>query len=228
MYSFSVPAFKQCVAMGLVLHAFLDFIEKKYPRSVILIILAFLFHKSSLVFVGAILLYQIRNLKLLPSISIFIGFLLILSAGSVLGTVTNAIGDEHYIGYLTDSGTINWVSFIYYFILFLLSLIAFRDYRDNRYDECVIMYEMAITACVLQGMAYSVGETFRLAMYYLPAYIIIVPNISVYSQRNAWLKTVLVILMLFFYLYTSRNGGNIIPYKFIWQDNVIPYINFGG
>lgn len=228
LYSFSVPALKQTVAMGLVLHAFLDFLDHKYIRTIVLFVLAFFFHKSSLVFVGVLLICYTKRMKSIGILLVLAGFVVVVFGATFLRFFTNLLGDEHYIDYLTESGAINWVLFIYFFSLLIIAYLAFSDYKKGNYDECLIMYEMALVACVFQGMSYAVGESFRLAIYYLPAYLIIIPNIAAYSKKWSQLKPIMIILILLFYFYTSRDGENIIPYKFIWQDNEIPNVYFGG
>lgn len=229
MYELSVPALKQCSAMGLVLHAFMDICNKKRNRAILCFILAYYFHKSSLVFILGVLLYYIRNRRYYYHIICIIALSLILLGRFVLGFVFEVLDDEHYMAYMNEEGSYSWVTFIYYFVLFFITLLLKEQYSRYNSEESRIMYGFVMIAIALQSLSSVIPSAFRLAAYFLPGLIILLPNsLSFNSKNNQEFKIIVTFIILFFYFYTNRNGGNIVPYKFFWQDYDIPYIYFGG
>ena len=62
-YSFSLAGLKQVFAMTILIWSFHCFLEKLYIRSFLLILLASIFHLSSLIFLSAFLIVVIRRSK---------------------------------------------------------------------------------------------------------------------------------------------------------------------
>lgn len=229
LYELSVPALKQCSAMGLALHGFLYLYDKKYVKAGLMAVLAFYFHKSSAIFLFGYMLWFLKDRK---NYYAFIGaafFMCVLASQSVLSILLDFLNDEHYSGYLSEDNYTSWTTFICYFILILFSSLFIRKYNNQNGTEARIFFGFAILATALQSLSSVVASAFRLATYFLPFFIVLLPNaISTDKKNGEQYKTVLLVFLLFFYFYVNRNGGNIVPYKFFWQDYDIPYVNFGG
>lgn len=228
LYDLSVPALKQCSAMGFALHAYVDLYNKKTVRAMICFVVAFFFHKTSLIFMFGLLLYFIRNKDYYYAVIGAVALACLLMGRLVLVFALDILNDEHYTEYLDEGGRYTWVTFIYFCILLFIVLMSKKQYTRYNCEESRIMYGYVIIAIALQSLSSIIPSAFRLASYYLPFFIILLPNsLSLSSNRKLYRFTTIVI-MLFFFFYTSRNGGNIVPYKFFWQDYDIPNLNFGG
>ena len=215
--------------MGLALHAFLYLYDKKTTKACLCVILAYFFHKSSLIFLFGLLLYFVRNKKFYYY---FIGtFLLLclLSADRIVVLMLDILHDDHFTNYYEETGVYSWVAFFYYLVLLLASMSFRKLYDKYNREESRIMFGFAIIALALQSLSSVVPSAFRLATFYVPFFIILLPNsFSIGSKTGQQYKIFILLLMLLFYFYTNRNGGNIVPYKFFWQDYNITYQKFGG
>lgn len=219
MYDFSVPALKQCCAMGLMLHAFMEIDNKKWIRCIALSILAYFFHKSSLIFLFSFLLYYLRDRKSFYYVVGLVAVFCTVMSSTVLNTFIQILDDERYAEYLNEGGYYSWVAFIYYFILILSSLLIGSNYQRQSFEEARIMCGFSIIAAAFQSLSSVIPSACRLAYYYLPFIIILLPNSFNYGKvQGHQFRTAVLIFILFFYFYTTRNGGNIVPYSFFWQD----------
>lgn len=229
LYEFSVPALKQCIAMGCILHAFLYFYDRKYTQSVILVVLAYFSHKSSLVFLFGFILYFLREKKYYYYIVGSFVFICLLFSQQVLSSFLDLLNDDHYSGYMDESGRYSWVTFLFYLMINLSALVFYKSYSNNNKSESRIMYGFAFMALGLQALSSAVPSAFRLACYYLPFITVMLPcSFSMGGKRGGLYKFTVMIFLILFYFYVNRNGGNIVPYKFFWQEYDIPYIYFGG
>lgn len=229
LYEFSVPALKQCVAMGCILHAFLYLYDGKYTLSVLLMIVAYYSHKTSLVFFFGFFLYFIRDKKYYYFV---IGSFLIIClvfSRLVLSTLLDLLNDEHYKIYMDESGNYTWVTFFYYLLIVLSALMFYKSYNINNKSDSHIMYGYAFFVLGLQSLSSVIPSAFRLATYYLPFVTVLLPcSFSSGGKKGNLYKNAVMIFLLLFYFYVNRNSGNIVPYKFCWQEYDIPNIYFGG
>lgn len=229
LYDLSVPALKQCSAMGLALHGFLYLYDKRYFKAGLMTVLAFYFHKSSAIFLLGYLLWFFRDRKYYYALIGATFLLCVFASQTVLSTMLGYLNDEHYSDYMNEDNYTSWISFLFYAILVIYSSLFIKKYSRCERIESRVFYGFAILATALQSLSSVVPSAFRLATYFLPFFIVLLPNASsVEKTKMSQYKTFLLLFLLFFYFYVNRNGGNIVPYKFFWQDYDIPYINFGG
>lgn len=229
LYDFSVPALKQTCAMGLMLHSFLYLYEKKWIKLTLCVITAFFFHKSSIIFSLGFILFFFRNKSYYYHLIVVFCLLCVFGGGFLLNFGVNTISSEHYSVYLADQDKYTLATLFYYLVLFFIAFVFKKQYDKSNKEESKIVYGYTIITMALQSLASITASAFRLAVYFLPFLIILLPNSFMYGGgKGRQFKVVTTLFLLFFYIYTTRNGGNIVPYKFFWQDYDIPYIYFGG
>lgn len=209
LYGFSLNGQKQAIAMAIIWHGFMDLYEKKYLRSVIMVILAYYCHKSAMVFLLAYIMPFIQKAKsinflLITSISIIIIF----SYTVVLNQLTFFLGDEHYESYLDSNESYTASTLIFYIILFSTTFFAKKQKTVS--EDLPMIVGLAVVAVLSQLFAFRVATAFRLSLYYLPFLIIYVSN---QLKNNKPLQYLVFLFGAVWLLYTSR----FLPYKFFWQ-----------
>jgi len=212
LFSFSFNGMKQTLAMALIWFGFSFLYEKKYFWAVVMVMLSYFCHKTSMVFLIAYMMPFMSKMKntyyvLFVSIVTFLLF----SYSSVLGILSDLMGDEHYSAYLDDNSKYNPTVLIYN--LFLLFIAIFTNNRSrNRfnYEETRLVMGLAVISVLTQLFAFRIASAFRLALYFQPFLAICLAN---KLDRRKDMITILFIMGTIWLLYTGRN----FPYKFFWQ-----------
>lgn len=212
LFSFSFNGMKQTLAMALIWFGFSFLYEKKYFWAVVMVVLSYFCHKTSMVFLIAYMMPFMSKMKntyyvLFVSIVTFLLF----SYSSVLGILSDFMGDEHYSAYLDDNSKYNPTVLIYN--LFLLFIAIFTNNRSrNRFnsEETRLVMGLAVISVLTQLFAFRIASAFRLALYFQPFLAIFLAN---KLDRRKDMITILFIMGTIWLLYTGRN----FPYKFFWQ-----------
>lgn len=220
LYAFSLAGLKQTLSMAFVLLYFISLTEKKYIKTILLALLAYFCHHASLIFLFGIILYYMRNLRL------YYLYLTIIVMVTLLGTRflwTNMLGlldDQHYTEtYLEDEGYSTTTMFFYGVCLLFLFLFS-RNYMKRRSKESRVVLGMSTLAFAFQAFALVSSAAFRFSLYFLPFMIVGFPNdfnrIGDANVRRI-VKFAVAFMIVFFFVYSNRNGGSVVPYRFFWQ-----------
>lgn len=208
IFSFSFHGLKQIVAMAFVWNALADFCDKRYIRAALFFLIAYYSHKSSLLFGFAFILWLLREKTyfkyLIVLVCLFLGF----SSSTMITTLSEYLGDEHYLSYLEEESSYNLTNFFLYLILLCMSLFA----RNENEEVAEYHYStgMAFIVTFLQLSALVVASAFRLGLYFSPFICILVSN---NVKNNKMVRTGIILMLCIFMLYSGRND----PYKFFWQ-----------
>lgn len=220
LYSFSLAGLKQVLSMAFVLLYFISLTDKKYIKTILLALAAYFCHHASLIFLFGVALYYMRNLRL------YYLYLTVIVAVTLLGTRfiwTNMLGlldDEHYSElYMEDEGY-STTTMIFYGVCLLFLFLFSRNYMKRRSKESRVILGMSTLAFAFQAFSLVSSAAFRLSFYFLPFMIVGFPNdFNRIGDANTKriVKTAVAIMVVFFFVYSNRNGGSVVPYKFFWQ-----------
>lgn len=212
MFTFSMAGLKQVMSMSFMILAFLCFVDKKYVRTIVYILIASLCHSAGLIFLATIPLYWIRNRKIfLPLIGItgvasyFFGSLL-------LTTMVKVLGNDHFESYLVLNTSYSSVTLIFYCSIFIISIVGYESYKVNEPNDAMFILGMSLLICSMQALATISPNMFRLALCYAPFMMIMIPNVLFYSE-DRYLRFIVIGSIIFYFLYVTRNT----PYSFYWQ-----------
>ena len=79
---------------------------------------------------------------------------------------------------------------------------------------------MLIISLPFQMLAPTLGEFFRISMYFNIFIILLIPEV-INSIKNKYLKVIsilfIIILLLIEYFLFTYNGAGVYPYKFLWE-----------
>ena len=209
LYMFSLAGLKQTMAMGLILHAFMELRNKRYFTTVLLFFMAFFAHPTALVFLPAFLFYIGGSVKHYNLILICFSVLFAFSLKYILASFLNVGRLDHFGRYLEINTSYSIWTLLFYILMIIVSIPFIKSYSKNCIYKNEPRFEMTclIIACCLQFLASLSPSLFRLALYYTPFFLIYMPNV-LYVRSDVARKVIKLIVILgivFFYAYTNRN-----------------------
>ena len=221
LYAFSLAGLKQTLSMAFVLLYFISLTDKKYIKTIILALLAYFCHHASLIFLFGVVLYYMRNLRLYYLYLSVIVVVTLLGTRFVWMNMLDLLDDEHYSEvYLEDKGYSN-TTMVFYGVCLLFLFLFSRNYMKRRSKESRVVLGMSTLAFAFQAFALVSSAAFRLSFYFLPFMIVGFPNdFNRISDANTKriIKFAVAFMVVFFFVYSNRNGGSVVPYRFFWQD----------
>lgn len=207
-YTFSLAAIKQCMATGLCLVAVNCALDRKWVRYLLLVGLAVLFHPYAVVY----LLIPVLMFRPWTSWT-FIYVVAFMAAGfyleSLLGTVldiTDMMGasydEETFIG-----EGINIFRVLVSFVPMILAALYGKPlFRESTREEN-LMFNMAMVNALIMfvGLFGTANYFARLANYFLPAQVIVLPWIlrKAHPRDKAWLIPACVVGYLGYFYYEN-------------------------
>lgn len=220
LYAFSLAGLKQTLSMAFVLFYYMALIDKKYIQTVVLAVVAYLCHHASLIFLAGVALYFIRNWKIFYWGLAGMVVLSLFGTSFLWSNMVTALNNEHYTElYMADEGYSN-TTMIFYGVLLAVLFIFSGNYRKQRTVESRVVLGMSTLAFVFQAFSLISSTAFRLSYFFLPFMIVGFPNCyTCMGDKNIGkiVKIAVAFMMVFFFVYSNRNGGSVVPYKFFWQ-----------
>jgi hypothetical protein len=224
-YTFSMAAIKQCTATALCLIAVSCYLDKKRLLYFFLVALAVLFHPYSVVFLLVPLLdFKPWTVRTLFYIIFFaaLGFFLETLLGTVLD-ITVMFGAKYDDSTFTGTG-VN----IFRVGVSLVPLILAFFYGKNLFEHTTRAENMMFNMAMLNGLIMFVGlfgtanYFARLANYFLPAQVIILPTILYCIPRKdrKWLIPLCIVGYLGYFYYENaiiRPFDSGYPQRSFWE-----------
>lgn len=232
-YLFSFSGLKQAIASAFIMLAFSSIIEKKPFKFTVLVLLAFAFHKPSILFLAA---YPIANKKIDKYYFIALG-------GAVVAVI-----------FFIDE-IVTWFSNLYYdtmefvvndsvgfrqtmMILIIILAVVLRPPKEyDRVYKCT--FSIMVTAAIIQSFAVYDNVFSRLADYFFQFFVIFIPLMLetgdeqalrmpeysdsikyTYQRYYPFLKIGISAFAVFYYAWSLGDGGTSVDaFKFFWQDD---------
>jgi len=174
-YGFSLTGLRQTIAISICLWSY-DYIKKrKLIPFLLVVLLAFSFHKSAIIFIP---LYFLGNLRIKPLslILIFIICAFIFIYSSNIMDFFNDQFDKSYSKENIKSYTGRVINLFIYFLLLILSLVcsynkkrAMNNYNVNN----TFIISTLIGIAIYLTQFFDVGISYRLSMYYVNTFIFV-------------------------------------------------------
>lgn len=215
LFGFSLAGLKQTLAMALILHAFLDLMEKKYLRMIILIVLTYFTHPVALIFGFGFVLYLLRNTRFYYPLLFVIVWILVFGAMSTMSYLVELLNQDTFNRYIREDGVYTH-STLYFYLLLLVSTIPFCKQYLNAQTYAKVFLGFLIITCSLQYLASYSDNLFRLAYLYTPFYTVYLPNAfdKNHTQASSIVKLIVLFGAIFFFLYAARK----FHFTFMWQN----------
>ena len=214
---------RQGLAMGIIWFAIPFVQDKKYLKFFALAFIAYFFHKSSLVFIP---FFFYGNTKTKNLQFLFFSIILITIAITPLGNeITSFFSEESenekLVLYSNKSSGINFFYLIEIIILTILAL----NFRNEFYKkpETTLVFNGLLGYILVVLMGVTNATFIRFSWYYLIFVVIALPYMFTFmtdfkKQQTFKFLVFLYFGSLFFRLLLSYDGGDLLPYKSIFQD----------
>lgn len=222
-FQFSMTGMRQTMAMGIVCWALLDILpeKKNWLRSLIKILVAVLFHRSSIIALFLLLFVYIskkekKNFIWLSTVLIPVVFMF----RNIIARFGIAMynSDDYSISDLNSGG--GYTTFFIFILLILVGYISRRKYF-YLYPAADFDILMMVVAASLLSLVTVEAIFFRSAWYYSLYVIIYLPRLIqafpiVRSQKK--IPGVIVYgALLYMYLFITIGSAAVVPYRFFWQ-----------
>lgn len=223
LYAFSLAGLKQVLSMAFILLGYMALDAKKYWQSVLLLVVAYFCHHVSLIFLAGVAIYFMRNTKYYYLYLVITVAVVLLGSQFLWGEMLSLLDNDHYSELYTSDEGYSSTSMIIYGVLLGILFIFSGRYRRLMPVESKIMLGMSTLAFALQEFSFISSAAFRLSFFFLPFMIVAFPNaFNCISNREIrwWVRIGVEVILIFIFVYTNRNGGSIVPYKFFWQQGL--------
>ena len=216
---FSMTALRQAVALGFTLYSLTFIQERKMFKFIICVLIAAVFHSSSIVFLPA---YWVSMIKIGKKqlIILGIGFIISLFMPELLRNIISRITwDKRLAGYSESMNALSWAGYI-----IQTSILVFCYFFRNKMNkengkeiEIVDMYlNIMMVGAIFQGFATTIAEVFRLSYFYSIINCIVLPNIIELNSKKNYICIVRIAIfsILLLYMLVGNLYGNI---PLIWE-----------
>lgn len=207
-YTFSMAAIKQCMATGLCLMAVSCALDGKWIRYGLWIFAAVLFHPYALVYLLVpFLMFKPWGIRSFLCIIAFVaaGFGLESLLGTVL-SITDMMGATYTADSFTGEG-VNIFRVAVCFVPLILACMFGKPLFANTTKEEDLMFNMAMVNALIMfvGLFGTANYFARLANYFLPAQVIVLPWIlsRAHPKDQVWLTPACVVGYLGYFFYEN-------------------------
>ncbi len=218
MFEYSLGIFRQMIAISICLMAFRYILKNDFLKFFLVILIASLFHTTSLVMIPLFLISKIDLSKMIKYILPLELVVLFCARPIVLGLIYLFPKYSGYIGGMYDvrGGT--------YTMLILLNVIFFLSIYVKEKTQLFVgdvLYDISMKALLLgvflQILGYSFGLFGRIVPYYSVYLLLLIPNllrVTQIKQRN-YLFLLIIPFLIFIFCFSIRNNIYILPFSFI-------------
>ncbi len=227
-YLYSFYLLKQCVAMGILVLSYKYICDKKPLKFILLVILAALFHKMSLIFLMAYPICRYKKFNYLNYIVIFLVFLIArLWPGLILYFVnifdyTHTIINYLNFGIYTSGANVSSVfGFLILLIITLTSHLACRGTDNDRWN---IDMNLLTLGCIFFALSPIVIEFYRISIIFtffsitrLSCFKInFSGSMKMLNKYSNILKLIMIVIFISYFLFVMINNLGANPYIFMW------------
>lgn len=225
---------RQSIAMVIILNSF-DYIKtnniKKY---IISIVIAFLFHKTALVFAPAwwICKMQFGKTMIFRFLVISLSIMILLKKGmsflfSMMGRYATYMTDDYDY---TSGGKIAPLMNVLIYLTILLFVNRQISLTSKERNNCSLnkdmmsMRNLLFTGICILIIALSNALIFRVALYYCMFVIVLFPNAIMLSKNRLFWSIVVLLSLISYYfviIYYRPEWNLVYPYTFFWENPFI-------
>lgn len=226
-YAFAVP--RSGIAMAICYRVFDSYLEKKYIRSFLLIILAASFHNTAILFIFIFVLEKtrltVKKVIIMGSMSVILSFfvrpIFLKLAALPFIPLSYSMRINIYIMNNPDYGGVSGIIRVFTrgFVIILIFLYLWNKRGQRKINLIVNMYLFSIFIYILVS---NISEVFmRLAYNFedVSQFVIFSECVASTKSRNTNLSLKIVMIIFFFIKFLSRLIGSelIVPFKTVFQ-----------
>lgn len=214
LFNFYLTGIRQAFAMSICLASYQMAKERKLIRFLLLVILAFTFHKSAIFFVA---IYPLCSKKVNKNY-IFYDVVAIVGAALFNERLFEIGGTVFDINYGIENAQNGYLMVGIVAITTVMSFIYYESLVDNNTDNAILVQINVISMAIWVLRLYS-RTAERIALYFLPFTILLMIELFDLEQddRNRKLFNLGSITFFSAYFIYRLNGLGLVPYNFFWM-----------
>lgn len=196
---FACNGIRQGLSMAIILYAFTFFNENKYIKFYLFILIAFLFHKSSIIIVPYSLIGMVFKNKD-REYRYYILITLLIMALLFSESIFNFSIFNEYISYLNYKSTAGILKAFYKFppVIFALYSLIYKSNDEQKINEHFLAV-FVIIGYLLMLIGFKLNYVDRVSLYFEQFVIFLIPNI-IYKSKYKFNKFAILIFSLIYYL----------------------------
>lgn len=222
-YFISMNAVRQYIALSVVLFSIPYIKNKDYIKSLLLVIVAMLFHRSAIIIVPLIILY---NLEIKPLIGI----------GIIAGTYVSSallrrfilpilIRFEFYNAYFSSTYAnvdqiFNWQTMLVYIGPFIVLCFIYNKVTKNK--NLKLLYSAVLLSLIIMSLSSVMPTLITRLVWYMNAFIVLyLPEAmqAIDDKRVRMFANAAAVILYIIVAYRNIEGGaqNALPYRTFWS-----------
>ena len=219
-YGMNFTLLRHSIALAFVLLSYPYLKERKIIKFLIYIMVASCFHQTSLAFILAYPLINIRfNYKQL--IALFIILLISIFAKSMIfELIFSVLKADRFQSYADRGVTIDLMLFYINTVVLLFSYIFYKVKTKKQYKEIDMLLNLSTISSAFLLLTPIIGEAYRVAMFFGIFNILLLPNVLIFKKKMKY-KFIIYIpiyaFLIIYFLFFALENAMIVPYKFFWQ-----------
>lgn len=229
-FNYSLNLMRQYIATSFVILSFIYFISNKYWKSLLVFVVAFLFHKSSLICLVIPILYIFFNSKFFSRFSdglkfgitfglFFISLVCVLFGTKFLYEILLQMNNR-YASYLSGNITFSLNQILIRAPLIVGYLVSYKNLikmSSKYYFFFLFLLLFDLTVSQLS----SLQNAYRLSYYFMSFNILAVFFFFAYN-KSQYIKLYLLVFVIYcvvywLYFFYFGNSGETLPFKFFWE-----------
>ncbi len=226
IFTVTMSAIRQSLAISIILFAITLLLERRLLFFTIVVLFASTFHRTAIFFILVTLFVNVKNISLNRGIILYSVLILTLFIKKyILYIIIYLIPNKFEQYLIPDSeNAINKLLIVIAFIIPLFILI-FWKYNSSISKKQERMNSLFFVMTIISSTLFIIGLIIpmitRLAYYFIPAYIVLIPNIigklELKQNKIILYLTIIVFCLVYFVLSTIDGTLEIDNFKFFWK-----------
>lgn len=230
LYAFMVQGLRQAVAMSICLFSIESVKKRKLFRFIIQVLIAFLFHKSAIVF-AVVYFMPWKSLSLVSKLQMLVASLILIACSALIVFIGNTYFDGYYTATIQDGGFVALSLYVIVLLGATLFVQHSKPIEDASYKVVLLgtekerrdeafFFALTVIAFSFFIMRYTgVGIMERISFYFQFGQIILLPCIVKRFDKNSQsiAYSIAVILSVLLFMYRVETTG-LTPFKFFFLD----------
>lgn len=224
-YFMSLNGMRQYIATAIILFAVPSMRKKKWKSVLIALLIAFLFHRTSIIF---LLLYILYHFEIPPVIAVSTAIATLFASSTLLHFMERILRYWGYYNayfvnesdYYNNMRGINYTFALVYISFFILLSYKYSAVKTS--DSLKLMYSAVTVELLLIGLSPAMPTNFHWVMFHLNSIIAAYTPQLIKSVQNRFIKyaanTVIIVAYSAMTIVAITNGNqDVLPYQSIWS-----------
>ena len=219
LWGFMMQGLRQGIAMCICLFAVDYCLQRKFIPFLLVVLLAMLFHASSIVFIVVYFFPLFKmNMKSYVIVSIS-AIMAVVLADRIFSVVNYIMNDTYEVGSVEDTGG-GIVTVLIYLLILICSVFVFKENKIQDNKWIVFFFYMTLCGCVTFCMRYTTNTIVqRVALYFSFGQLTLLPMVvqRMFTKRSQFLAHIIVICLCLGIAIYKSSYTTLVPYLFFWQ-----------